>query len=152
MLSDATPDPIRPGQQFAQNDPDAAARVQLASDTPPLQRIHPDSTYESDSSARQSLNYWRQRSTGEIVESLKPGTAESLTVYPDGRIANGNTRVKVLQERDYAVETLPRDIHAPGARGGGSRGGPRGGGAAGGIPGFGGGGKFPPTFKLPLFY
>jgi len=32
VLSDATPDPIRPGQQFAQNDPDAAARVQLASD------------------------------------------------------------------------------------------------------------------------
>jgi len=39
---------------------------------PPLRRIHPDSTYDSDVEARESLNYWRTRSTEEIVESLRP--------------------------------------------------------------------------------
>ena len=108
-LTDASPDPIRPGAQYAQGDP-----------PPPLQRIHPDSTYERDPEARRSLDYWRKQTTPSIVESLKPGGNEPLTAYPDGRVADGNTRLKVLQERGYNINLLPRT--------------PRGGG--GGLPSF----------------
>ena len=47
-------------------------------------------------------------STEDIVRSLAPGSREPLTVKPDGRIVDGNTRIKVLQERGYDIETLPR--------------------------------------------
>jgi hypothetical protein len=33
-----------------------------------------------------------------------------LRVKPDGRIMNGNTRVKVLEERGFDVNSLPREI------------------------------------------
>ena len=102
VLSDAAPDSIEAGAQYAQGDP------------PPLQRIHPDSTYERDLEARRSLDYWRKQTTPSIVESLKPGTQEPLTTYPDGRVANGNTRLKVLQEPGYNINLLPRT-----SRGGG---------------------------------
>ena len=76
---------------------------------PPLQRIHSDAVYEHDPGARSSLEYHRARSTAEIVESLRPGSDESLKVKPDGRIFQGNTRIKVLEERGYPVNDLPRD-------------------------------------------
>lgn len=86
-------------------------RIRLAGDPPvPLQRIHPDATYERDPKARDSLEYWRGQTTDRIVDSLKPGGKDSLTTYPDGRITDGNTRVKILQERGYDVNSLPRDI------------------------------------------
>ena len=75
---------------------------------PPLRRIH-DAIYETNPEARRSLEYHRTRSTDEIVESLRPGTDESLKVKPDGRIFQGNTRIKVLEERGYPVNDLPRD-------------------------------------------
>lgn len=75
----------------------------------PLQRIHSDGLYEQNSNARRSLEYHRARTTEEIVESLRPGARRSLKVKPDGRIFDGNTRVKVLQERGYPVDDLPRD-------------------------------------------
>jgi hypothetical protein len=59
--------------------------------------------------SRFSLAYWRQRETVEIVASLRPGQAESLRVKPDGRILNGNVRVKVLAERGYDVNGLERE-------------------------------------------
>jgi len=31
-------------------------------------------------------------------------------VKPDGRIFQGNTRIKVLEERSYPVNDLPRDL------------------------------------------
>lgn len=31
-----------------------------------------------------------------------------LTVYPDGAIADGNTRIRILQERGVEVDNLPR--------------------------------------------
>jgi hypothetical protein len=78
---------------------------------PPLQRIH-DAIYEQDPDARKSLEYHRTRTTEEIVESLRPGpdNKESLRVKPDGRVFQGNTRIKVLEERGYPVNDLPRDI------------------------------------------
>lgn len=77
---------------------------------PPLRRIH-DSIYEQDRDARRSLEYHRSRSTDEIVESLRPrpGNKEELRVKADGRVFQGNTRIKVLEERGYPVNDLPRD-------------------------------------------
>jgi len=74
-----------------------------------LQRIHADETLET-SISRFSLEYWRQRSTEEIIESLRPGRLESLKVKPDGRILNGNVRIKVLEERDIDINSLEREI------------------------------------------
>jgi hypothetical protein len=60
--------------------------------------------------SRFSLRFWRQRSTEEIVESLRPGKSEALKVKPDGRILNGNVRVKVLEERGFDSNGLEREI------------------------------------------
>jgi hypothetical protein len=60
--------------------------------------------------ARFSLAYWRQRETMEIVASLQPGQNEALQVKPDGRIFNGNVRIKVLAERGFDVNALAREI------------------------------------------
>ncbi|MGA9996682.1 MAG: hypothetical protein WBP93_14790 [Pyrinomonadaceae bacterium] len=76
---------------------------------PPLQRIHADETLEKGVS-RFSLQYWRQRSTEEIVESLRSGRIEALKVKPDGRILNGNIRIKILEERGFEVNKLEREI------------------------------------------
>jgi len=79
---------------------------------PPLRRIH-ESVYDQDPTARNSLEYLRTRPTEEIVESLRkiPGREEYLIVKPDGRVMQGNTRIKVLQERGYPVDDLPREIY-----------------------------------------
>jgi hypothetical protein len=74
-----------------------------------LRRIHADETLESGV-GRFSLAYWRQRETEEIVESLRPGSSEALKVKPDGRILNGNVRVKVLEERGFDLNSLEREI------------------------------------------
>lgn len=75
---------------------------------PPLQRIHADETLRSGAS-RFSLEYWRLRSNEEIVESLRPGKTEALKVKPDGRILNGNVRIKILEERGFDVDSLERE-------------------------------------------
>jgi hypothetical protein len=73
-----------------------------------LQRIHPDTTYQSGA-AKLALEYWRKQSTDSIVQSLAPGGRESLKVKDHGRIMNGNTRIKVLEERSFDINQLPRD-------------------------------------------
>lgn len=110
---------------------DGSGGTQLVADTPlpPLQRIHPDSTYDSDPEARRSLDFWRRQPTDAIVESLRPGARQPLIVKPDGRIFQANTRIRVLQERGYDVNSLPREPHPDtkttvprGGRGGGGGG------------------------------
>ncbi len=76
---------------------------------PPLRRIHSDRTLEAGSS-RFSLEYWRGQPVGDIIASLEPGTPEALRVKPDGRVMNGNTRIKVLEELGVDVNDLPREI------------------------------------------
>lgn len=76
---------------------------------PELQRIHSASTYEADPLAR-ILTYWRTRSTQEIIDSHKPGQPESLKTWPDGRMASGNTRTLVLEERGIPINSLPREV------------------------------------------
>ena len=77
--------------------------------TPPLRRIHSDRTLETGSS-RIALEYWRQQPTAAIVQSLQPGHIEALQVKPNGRIMNGNTRIKVLEERGSDINSLPREV------------------------------------------
>jgi hypothetical protein len=77
--------------------------------TPSLRRIHSDQTLEAGAS-RLALEYWRQQSTADIVQSLQPGNIEALKVKSDGRIMNGNTRIKVLEERGFDVHSLPREM------------------------------------------
>lgn len=78
------------------------------SSNPPLRRIHADAVYQFGS-PRLALEYWRKQPTADIVASLAPGQPEGLRVKADGRIMNGNTRIKVLEERGYDVDSLPRD-------------------------------------------
>lgn len=54
--------------------------------------------------------YWGTRPTPEIIDSLKPGSDAPLTVFPDGVIADGNTRVRILKDRGIDIDTLPREI------------------------------------------
>lgn len=69
-----------------------------------LRLIHSEGTLRQS-----SLEYWRAKSTPEIVESLRPGTDEPLIVREmDGAVMNGNHRIRVLQERGYDVNTLER--------------------------------------------
>lgn len=85
-------------------------------DQPPLKRIHPDSTYSSGS-ARYDLEQIRKMGSDEIIKSLQPDAPNPLVVGPDGRIFDGNTRVKVLEERGIDTNLLPRVLHSPGATG-----------------------------------
>lgn len=57
------------------------------------------------------LEYWRKRSTDEIIASLKPGEEESLKVKADGTMMNGHHRIAILCERGVDVEQLPRELH-----------------------------------------
>jgi hypothetical protein len=75
---------------------------------PPLRRLH-DSVYEQSGSARYSLEHHRRKTTEEIVESLRPGADSPLVVKADGTIMQGNTRVKVLEERGYPIDELEWD-------------------------------------------
>jgi hypothetical protein len=77
--------------------------------TPPLRRIHSDQTLEVGAN-RVALEYWRKQPTEDIVNSLQPGQPEALKVKSDGRIMNGNTRIKVLEERGFDVNSLPREV------------------------------------------
>ncbi len=90
----------------------AAVSVFVAAKEPPLERLHPDTTYEKGS-AKLSLESVRKMSTEEIIKSLKPGAESPLSVKPNGKIVQGNTRIKVLQERGVDVNSLPRTIHKP---------------------------------------
>ena len=76
---------------------------------PPLRRIHSDRTLKTGSS-RIALEYWRQQPTADIVQSLQPGHIEALQVKPDGRIMSGNTRIMVLEERGFDINSLPREV------------------------------------------
>ena len=77
--------------------------------TPPLRRIHSDHTLEVGTN-RVALENWRKQPTEDIVNSLQPGQPEALKVKFDGRIMNGNTRIKVLEERGFDVNSLPWEV------------------------------------------
>jgi hypothetical protein len=73
---------------------------------PPLRRLHSDRLYDQPGTARSSLFYHRQKTTEEIVESLRSGAKSPLLVKSNGMIVQGNTRIKVLEERGYPIDEL----------------------------------------------
>jgi len=79
---------------------------------PPLVLIHADSMWLSGLPKR-ALDHWRKKSTAQIVASLAPGEPEALRCKTDGRVMNGNTRVKILAERLLDVNSLPREVVSP---------------------------------------
>jgi hypothetical protein len=78
------------------------------SGAPPLRKLHPDSSLSPS-----SLSYWRGKPTNEIIESLMPGKSQPLRVKPDGTVMDGNTRLKVLEERGIDINSLPREMFRP---------------------------------------
>jgi RHS repeat-associated protein len=74
--------------------------------SPPLRRLHSDET--TMSSNLSGYNYWSSRSTQEIIESLRAGTIEPLSVNSRGTVMGGNTRIMILQQRGFDVNSLPR--------------------------------------------
>ena len=76
---------------------------------PRLRRIHSDHTLEAGSN-RVALEYWRKRPPEDIVNCLQPGQPEALKVKSDGRVMNGNMRIKALEERGFDVNSLPREV------------------------------------------
>jgi len=73
---------------------------------PPLKVIHNEPPLQGSASYQE----WNKKSTEEIIKSLDPDSAFPLVVYPDGAIANGNTRITILKERGVDVDKLPRVI------------------------------------------
>ncbi len=74
---------------------------------PKLQRIHSVETL-TKGSARYDYDAIRKMSTDDIVKSLRPGSSNPLKVSADGRIFEGNTRILVLEERGFDINSLPR--------------------------------------------
>jgi hypothetical protein len=77
---------------------------------PTVRRIHSDHILQSGAN-RWSLEYWRKQTTDAIIESLRPGPGNpnALKIKPDGRIMDGNVRIKVLEERGFDINRLPRE-------------------------------------------
>jgi hypothetical protein len=72
---------------------------------PPLVPIHADETL-----IESKLETCRKMSTEAIVYSLRPGTEHALRSRPDGTLLNGHHRIKVLRERGFDVDALPREL------------------------------------------
>lgn len=75
---------------------------------PPLKPLHDDSQL-----SKPKLAKFAKLTTKEILESLAPGSPESLKARPDGTILNGHHRIRVLRDRGIDVDCLPREIVRP---------------------------------------
>ena len=69
--------------------------------------MHPGETTLSNNLS--GHRFWSSQPTEKIVESLKPGTKEALRVDKNGKVWQGNTRIMILQQRGYNVDSLPRE-------------------------------------------
>jgi ParB-like chromosome segregation protein Spo0J len=72
---------------------------------PSLQPLHADTTL-----LPLKLANYSKLTTQELIDSLRPGQVGSLKVRPDGIIVDGHHRVKILRDRGYNVDGLPREI------------------------------------------
>jgi hypothetical protein len=77
----------------------------MSGDHSPLRPLHADSTL-----LPLKLGQYGKLTTQELVDSLRPGQAGSLKVRPDGTMVDGYHRVKILRDRGYNVDALPRDV------------------------------------------
>jgi len=106
--------PRTPLQQFVNDNWTPHPCCYAATTNPPLRRIHSDDTITKSNSG--GYRYWRQKSTDDIIRSLRPGSEDPLRTFPDGRIKDGNTRIKILEERGCSEEflnNLPREVEPP---------------------------------------
>ena len=69
-----------------------------------LRLLHDEDTI----SRRAGYAYWNRHHSDEIVDSLRPERPAPLIVDDQGLIWNGNTRVFILRQRGYDVDSLPR--------------------------------------------
>jgi hypothetical protein len=76
---------------------------------PPLRLPYSEETLTSHA----GYTYWERRSSEDIIESLQPDAESPLTVGPDGTVLQGNTRVYILRQRGFDVNSLPRTPHSP---------------------------------------
>jgi hypothetical protein len=60
-----------------------------------------------------SVDCWTRKETDEIVASLRPDAAAPRLVATDGPVMDGNTRIYILRDRGYDVDTLPRKLYEP---------------------------------------
>jgi hypothetical protein len=72
---------------------------------PPLKPLHLD-----DSLIKSKLAEYDNRSTQELIDSLKLGQLGSFKTRPDGTMVDGHHRIKILRGRGVDVDSLPRDI------------------------------------------
>ena len=72
---------------------------------PPLVSIHADETLIAS-----KLEKYRKLATEVLVDSLRPGREEALRARPEGTLLNGHHRIKVLRERGFDVDSLPREL------------------------------------------
>lgn len=72
---------------------------------PPLKPLHSDAAL-----IRLKLDQYTKLSTDELMDSLRPGQVGSLKARPDGTLVDGHHRIKVLRDRGYNVDSLPREI------------------------------------------
>ncbi|HET9280863.1 MAG TPA: hypothetical protein VFR24_02765 [Candidatus Angelobacter sp.] len=62
----------------------------------------------------ESKYHLRDYLTSAVELARSQGSASPLTVYPDGTVADGNTRIRILIERGVDVDSLPRLERIPG--------------------------------------
>lgn len=72
---------------------------------PPLKSLHSDISL-----SQAKIGQLDKLTDQEIMDSLKPGQPGSLKVRPDGMIIDGHHRIKILRDRGFAVDALPREI------------------------------------------
>ena len=57
----------------------------------------------------------RTMSSEQIIDSLQPGQPGSLKVKSDGTVMDGNSRLRVLEERGIDTQSLPREPYSSGS-------------------------------------
>ena len=77
----------------------------MPTDPPALRSLHPD-----ESLLRLKLDQYGKLSDQELIDSLRPGRPGCLKARPDGTVVDGHHRIKVLRDRGYNVDVLPREI------------------------------------------
>jgi RHS repeat-associated protein len=75
---------------------------------PPVKFLHSKDLLKQNS----NIDSVRKMSTQQIIDSLKPGQPDSLKAKADGTIMDGNTRLRVLEERGVDINSLPRELYS----------------------------------------
>ncbi len=70
------------------------------------------SLHSGGSLSQSKLDQFSKMASQELIDSLKPGQAGALKVRPDGMMIDGHHRIKILRDRGFDVDSLPREIIA----------------------------------------